>query len=513
MKTKIISALLCIATILSMVGIFGTSAFAYDYYESENNDTIVKANTIEVNSYVYGSLGGNSDDTCDYYKFNIRSSGYIQITLSDDYETQLIHAYLQTYDGTSINSLEKLLLENKMERKSTAKIGLKPGTYYIQITSSSTSKIRDYNFIVNYVASNDWESEPNNSIPKANTINANKTYYGSTHGYEYFTADEDYFKFTLNINGNATVYFNHGDTQKTHFITLFSYDGTSKEVFLNFTINNQSEHVTSNSIYLTAGTYYLFINDSAGSNYCDYNLKINFTTGSAEKPTVKATKPQANTTRPTASTTRPTAAQPSYSNEPDATLPDYHDYDMVTGSSLNNNTYEENNYTPNGDNTYNEIFDDIDFDVKDMMNNGNFEYYIENGYITIHLYLGGDSEVVIPEYLNGYEVKGLASNLFADTDVKKVEVPSCVNEFGENAFGQNSGKDIEIVCEKNSPVEVYAEDNGIRYVYKPYSTDADTAKTNSTRNIIIIIAGVAAAALVITATVLYFVKKKSTIRG
>lgn len=41
MKKRIISALLCIATILSMVGIFGTSAFAYDYYESENNDTII----------------------------------------------------------------------------------------------------------------------------------------------------------------------------------------------------------------------------------------------------------------------------------------------------------------------------------------------------------------------------------------------------------------------------------------------------------------------------------------
>lgn len=508
MKTKIISALLCIATILSMVGISSTSAFAYDYYESENNNSFANANTIDVNSYAHGATDDCSEYQTDddYFKFTINEPGYVEIEIINNSHNSGI-VFLYSYNGTDRKQLIDENISGAMEKFKTVKLGLDAGTYYL-IMMSGTRNF-NYSFKVNYVKSTNWEKETNNTLATANSISLNTAVYGSLYDPYEYNSDKDFFKFVVNTNGNINIDFRKNLSATGFWATLYSYDGTQKTKIADYSIDSESEKKITKDISVTAGTYYMQLHGRTSG----YNFKINFTTGSAVKPTVKTTKPQANATRPTASTTRPTAAQPSYIAEPDATLPDYHDYDMVTDSSFDNNTYGENNYTPNEDNTYNEIFDDIDFNVKDMMNNGNFEYYIENGYITIHLYLGSDSEVVIPEYLNGYEVKGLASNLFADTDVKKVEVPSCVNEFGENAFGQNSGKDIEIVCEKNSPVEVYAKDNGIRYVYKPYSTDADTAKTNSTRNIIIIIAGVAAAVLVITATVLYFVKKKGTIRG
>lgn len=66
---------------------------------------------------------------------------------------------------------------------------------------------------------------------------------------------------------------------------------------------------------------------------------------------------------------------------------------------------------------------------------GDFTYEELNGsYIGITSYTGGEMEVVIPSEIDGFTVQKISDRAFADSSVKKVQIPDTVTVIGNGAF-------------------------------------------------------------------------------
>ena len=63
-----------------------------------------------------------------------------------------------------------------------------------------------------------------------------------------------------------------------------------------------------------------------------------------------------------------------------------------------------------------------------------FGYIVENGTITILSYLGNDSTVSVPAYVDRYPVTAIADDAFRGTDVISVVLPDTVTSIGWFAF-------------------------------------------------------------------------------
>lgn len=498
MKTKIISALLCIATILSMGGIFGTSVFAYDIHEVEDNDRIENANTIEVNTRVYGATDNRNQYQCDddYFKFTLNAPGYIFIDASNEGKSAG-NIYVYSFDGSNRKTMIAEYFSSATESIQSVKIGLDAGKYYIAVTSTTDFY---YSFKVNYVKTNNWEKERNADISTATTIPLNTTIYGTLYDSYEFNNDEDYYKFVIGENGKIEIPFSKSISASGFYIRLYSYNGIEKTEIKNTQMNNEGEKASIGYTSVKPGTYFLRVYGRTSG----YNFRINFTAGSAEIPTAKTTKPQAKTTMPSTAAATPTVRH-SYNTQPSDDGSAYRDYDVAPDGFVD--YYDDYTNAENAENV--DVTESENLVANNTMNNGEFEYTVDDGHIVINLYLGNDRTVTVPEYLNGYEVWSLAANLFKDTTAKKVEIPNTVKEFGENVFGQDSGQDIVVVCDEGSPAEAYAKDNDIRYVYK---NGTDVKKTSTLSIVQIVIIG-AALALIIAVAVFVAMKKKGTNRA
>lgn len=103
--------------------------------------------------------------------------------------------------------------------------------------------------------------------------------------------------------------------------------------------------------------------------------------------------------------------------------------------------------------------------------NNYFQYIVIDGEIGIYRYIGGDSDVTVPQTIQSMTVTGISGDAFDGTQAKVVRVPDTVVDFGKNAFGEETGGDIQVVCSPDSAAERYAADNGIHYVYVDETTE------------------------------------------
>ncbi len=86
---------------------------------------------------------------------------------------------------------------------------------------------------------------------------------------------------------------------------------------------------------------------------------------------------------------------------------------------------------------------------------------LANGTLQIVAYNGTDSQVEIPEEINGIAVTSIGEGVFANSDtVTSVVVPSSVTDIAADAF---DGSSIVIVADGDSYAASYAEENGIDF--------------------------------------------------
>ena len=106
-------------------------------------------------------------------------------------------------------------------------------------------------------------------------------------------------------------------------------------------------------------------------------------------------------------------------------------------------------------------------DIENLLgeSNGDFEYTIENGTVTITKYIGNMENVVIPSQIEEFPVTKISSNTFNDflnnmleLEILSVEIPETVSYIEWGTFsGINSLKSI-IVDEDN---ESYSSEDGV----------------------------------------------------
>ena len=420
--------------ILALIIISASLSFAV----SAAGTSISNASAISFGKTYSGVMVKDGED---YYKFTLSSSGRIKVSLSGNLWN--ISAYLYSADGSQLdkNSLGKDSNSDTLVWEES--YDLVAGVYYLKF-SELYSETGNYSFSVSFDNAQESFSEnqesKNNSFERSNEINFSKTYKGQIA----LNDESDYYKFTLSSSGRIKVSLSGNLWNISAY--LYSADGSQLDKNSLGKDSNSDTLVWEESYDLVAGVYYLKFSElySETGNY-----SFSVSKGSSTPTQVPTERPiQASTTHPAdrPTTTRPAEVPTTRNNTEKPTqaptkAPEY----------IEPETYVEP-----------EIDSDIDVDI-DIYVYINFEYTIVNNYIIILNYFGEDSYVVIPEEIDGYEVKGIGDDAFTDTLAEEVEIPDCVTQFGSNAFGEESGQDIQLYCSEGSAAQNYADEKGIAY--------------------------------------------------
>ncbi len=252
-------------------------------FEKESNNTIVTANTIQLNTQVGGNLSFNGDE--DWYKFTIPSDGMVQISFDNEYiKDKSWRANLYNAENKQISS--DTFPGTEIVTQSSSEYGLKAGTYYVCIDHDwSRQSNLDYGFSVNFTQSDFWEKELNDTIVTANPIECGKFYYGTIMDYSLGGADEDWYSFTISDGMSIQLTFGHD----------FIDDGCCWWTYIYSNDNNQIYHkgwngkdiidIDSDTIDLESGTYYIRItaNDLHFEDKITYWLAVSKAGESATK--------------------------------------------------------------------------------------------------------------------------------------------------------------------------------------------------------------------------------------
>ncbi len=254
---------------------------ASDYWEQEFNDGYLSADEIQLNSTYYGSILSGYDYEEDYYKFTTYKDGVISIKFTNPLQSDT-EAYWKLYlYNDAYKEIYSRNIYGNYDSISTPEIGLAAGEYYVKITSSNYSRAEStdtYSVCINYIASNYWEKEFNDSYLSADHIEMDSIYYGSIiSGYDY---EQDYYEFIIDNSGNyninmETVYLNDSD----QYWNMYLYDSSYEKIGGISVYGNETKH--SIAKHLSAGTYYIEIissNYSRAESTRTYSIKVSSAT-------------------------------------------------------------------------------------------------------------------------------------------------------------------------------------------------------------------------------------------
>ena len=175
---------------------------------------------------------------------------------------------------------------------------------------------------------------------------------------------------------------------------------------------------TKGTFDLSAGTYYIRVEDYARAFFGEYSIVIKKSSATGSKPS-HGSPGNSNGAKPAGGNNVVTAA-PSSATESE------------TFAQINAEVEKEASSA------------EIKF-------YGDFKYIVINVNIYICGYVGSDEKVEIPSEIDGMPVVGITDNAFAKTSAQEITVPSSVSEFGKNAFGEEDGETRTIVAEEARP--------------------------------------------------------------
>lgn len=244
------------------------------YWESEPNDTAVLADMINVNTAYYANTGTyTGDGEYDYYKFTVPKDGAVNISFNHPLYSNLSTSYydLKLYDS-KFGEIDSFSSKGSDTSINSTMMGLRAGTYYLKVDAWSTHD--EYNFKVNYTASDDWEKENNDSANLSSVIALNKVYSGTLRHY----SDLDYYRFTTTSAGVVSLEFMHNmyAEMNSSYYTVSVYDKSGTFLYSQFKSNGAQTSVKDTSIGLPAGTYLIKVGDGAYTSNDVYKFKVNY---------------------------------------------------------------------------------------------------------------------------------------------------------------------------------------------------------------------------------------------
>lgn len=238
-----------------------------------SNTSFNSAMTVCVNQlYTNSNSEGES-----YYAFTIDNDGYISISFTHDYDDTCFNnaAFGLTIYDSDYNRIETTYVNGITECNiTTIRNGLPAGKYYLKVGEGFWGDMskKVYNFQINYNKSDSWETELNNEFEHADNINLNQTVYGSG------ISGDDYFKFYIPKAATIKIHFIH-DYDKNVYNNaawgLTLYDNYYRELQTTW-VSGTDCNINSETIFLSAGTYYLKIADGfwGRKSSKEYNLEI-----------------------------------------------------------------------------------------------------------------------------------------------------------------------------------------------------------------------------------------------
>lgn len=411
-----------------------------------------------------------------YYKFTIDRPGYIQLKVDHSYNGG--EFFCVVFQSKTLDAMEyqwdkfyNLHASKTAETTTGSKMGLKAGTYYLEIHTDSTAEAIDYDLTVMFTAANDWEAEKNDNVATANNIKLNEVKYGHI-GEQ--VGNYDYFKIDIPSDGKYEIVINHDYSNISHDaigVSVRTYDGTDEKKCGSFFSKGTTEK-TKGTFDLSAGTYYIRVEDYARAFFGEYSIVIKKSSATGSKPS-HGSSGNSNGAKPAGGNNVVTAA-PSSATE------------RETFAQINPDAVQEPGSA------------EIKF-------YGDFKYIVINVNIYICGYVGSDEKVEIPSEIDGMPVVGITDNAFAKTSAQEITVPSSVSEFGKNAFGEEDGEARTIVAEEGSPAEAYALSSGMNL--KKFSAK-DSSKNSSDMKLIVIAVSAVVAVIGAAAVVTLIVLKK-----
>lgn len=257
-------------------------------WETESNNSFSSANRISLNNPISGNSLYCYNDSFDYYKFTTSANGYITINFVHPYIDSQEEWSIRLYDSNGDQIRIMLTPKGDEGNVTSYKVGLAIGTYYVRIFCAADSLLGiDYNLKVNFIQTNAWETENNNSFSSANRISLNNPVFGN--GLYCYGDSFDYYKFTISATGYVAINFVHSyvDSPEEWSIRLFDSNGNQ----INKTLSSMGDetNLSSSAFRLMAGTYYIRVFCYADS-LCGivYTLTINTPTKPAAPSNLKA---------------------------------------------------------------------------------------------------------------------------------------------------------------------------------------------------------------------------------
>lgn len=236
--------------------------------EEEPNDEIDNANPIDVNIKYSGILTDSND--VDYYRLQLEKKGKIILKLThpkmDDSDTFWIVSLLGEGDDPRVEL--KSSGDNVETQSSAARVT--PGVYYVRVTAANHSDMKYTLTTVFEEEGDSYENEPNDILEsQAMTIQLDTEYTGNLTT----PNDVDYFKFSTNDKRKIWITFSHNKTNLESTLWTMHLFGNTDDSLLEIRSTGENANITSDSLRLPAGDYYIQINSDYWSDL-DYTFCV-----------------------------------------------------------------------------------------------------------------------------------------------------------------------------------------------------------------------------------------------
>lgn len=229
---------------------------------------MTNATKISFGNTYYGDI--TSNNAADYYKFTIKSSGRVTLTVNAT-GMEYVHFYVYDSDGTELWAETSRWNSNIKMTNVNKSLDLTKGTYYFAVIRYNNNT-GSYSFKADFISANESFDETgsgtNNLMSNASAVELNTKYNGQIASND----DRDFYRFVLPASGRLSI----TATAKMRWISYYIYDSAGKEIFSRHREWNSSTEMSNvnETLDLTKGTYYFVAckYDYTGN----YSFRLNF---------------------------------------------------------------------------------------------------------------------------------------------------------------------------------------------------------------------------------------------
>ncbi|MCK6258775.1 hypothetical protein LCY76_19590 [Fictibacillus sp. KIGAM418] len=248
MNKKIPMMFLALVLVLSVFSFYGKTAFA--------NHSVTDATPVNLNTlYQFTSQHEKS-----YYKVVVPANGMLEVKLSNDYGLDKRFAILGTNGGyyTDYTYTDDSQFASDF---ASHKIGLSPGTYYIEVYSPYEDNF-SFKMGAYFTPSEYWEKESNDVVTQADELVLNKLYSAAVDG----DSDDDFFSFTMVKDGSTKIKVSNTPDLYQKFELFYVKNGKKVDLFYNTTDDSAyASGYSTISVGLPKGKYYVRVSDPNNS--------------------------------------------------------------------------------------------------------------------------------------------------------------------------------------------------------------------------------------------------------